>query len=487
MKKEFMKLHRPLILAFAALALSSVAPAATVTYSTTSYWSKVEAIVGGMGPDQTPTFGQTFIAPSGYSVTLNDFSFVANSYYPHGGYALLHVRPFVYKWSGNLAGHGGAPSGPPLFLGDPFNFSPPPFTPPDWNTGWVPMPVNLNPGVPLQPGAHYVMGFTISEPADYAACFGDIQFQCVPVRNPNYSPPPIPPSVNFGGGGAVWFNNSNNFPALNTTVWDTWGDIGTMAFIAHFTVLTNPPAPPILTCPDPLTLQCTNGSATASLQLGVLDTNGYPVQVVWTVDGSPAQTNDIPAAGSGSVTSSNLTFTATYGDGAHLVLISASNGQAPPVTCSATVTVVDTLPPQILDLAAAPNLLWPPNHRLVPVEISLNALDACDPAPTARIIQVTSNEPQDPSEPDWEITGPLTLNLRADRFGQGTGRIYTILIQCQDATGNLSTASVDVSVPHDARQLPTPGLQRPDPSLGRRTILQNPDPPRPGILRGLAR
>ena len=481
-----MKLHRALVLALLALALSSAARAATVTYNTTSYWGTVQAVLGGMGHDQTSTIGQTFIAPNGYRVTLNDFSFVAQSYYPYGGYASLHVRPFVYKWSGNLAGHGGAPSGPPLFLGASFVYSPPPFTPPDWSIGWAPMPANLDPGVPLQPGAHYVIGFTISEPADYAAAFGDIKFQIVPVRNPNYSPPPIPPSVNFGSGGAVWFNNSNNFAAINTTVWDTWGDVGTMAFNAHFTVLNNPPPPPTLTCPDPLTLQCTNGAATGTLQLGVLDTNSYPVQVIWTVDGSPAQTNDIPSAGTGSVTASNLTFTAAYADGAHLVLISASNGQAPPVTCSATVTVIDTLPPQILDLSASPDLLWPPNHRLVPVEITVNALDACDPAPTARIIQVASNEPQNPFEPDWEITGPLTLNLRADRFGQGTGRIYTILIQCQDASGNLSTASVCVTVPHDARQRPIPGLLRPAPSLGRRTILPNTDP-RPGILRGLAR
>ena len=83
-------------------------------------------------------------------------------------------------------------------------------------------------GLMLNPGGHYVMGFTLSNPADYAASSGDIEFQVV-------SPPGLQ-------GGAVWLNNENNFAALNTMVWDTWGDIGDLAFTAHFTVIPEPSA-----------------------------------------------------------------------------------------------------------------------------------------------------------------------------------------------------------------------------------------------------
>ena len=53
--------------------------------------------------------------------------------------------------------------------------------------------------------------------------------------------------------------------------------------------------------------------------------------------------------------------------------------------------------------------------------------------------------------PDVEITGVLTLQLRAERSGSGPGRIYTATIECQDAAGNVSTRDVQVRVPHDRR------------------------------------
>jgi hypothetical protein len=108
----------------------------------------------------------------------------------------------------------------------------------------------------------------------------------------------------------------------------------------------------------------------------------------------------------------------------------------------------DTNPPVIVQINATPDILWPPNRRMVPIQLAVDALDDQDPAPVARIAGVTSNEPGNPSQPDWEITGPLSLNLRADRLGTGKGRIYTITIECQDAAGNVSSGSVEVTVPH---------------------------------------
>jgi hypothetical protein len=189
-----------------------------------------------MGPGQSSTIAETFIAPNAASVTLNDFTFVAESYYPYnGGVANLSLRAFVYGWTGNLFGQGGRAVGSPLYLSPGFVYSPPPRP-----NGWAPLTANIAGGVALTAGQHYVMGFTLSDPADYAASSGDIECQFVPARNPNYNPPPIPPGVDFGGGGAVWQNNGNNFAAINTTTWDTWGDIGVMAFTADLTVVPEP-------------------------------------------------------------------------------------------------------------------------------------------------------------------------------------------------------------------------------------------------------
>jgi hypothetical protein len=234
--------HRRLSLCVASIMLAGAmsartCAAATVTYDTAPYWSIVSAVLGGMGPGQSSTMGETFMAPAGPSVTLNDFSFRAESYYPYdGGVANLHLRAFVYSWSGNITGSGGRALGSALYLSPSLVFSPPPRP-----NGWIPLTANIGAGgLTLSPGQHYVMGFTLSDPADYAASQGDIEFQTVPARNPNYNPPPIPPGVDFGSGGAVWLNNGSNFAALNTTVWDTWGDIGVMAFTAHFTVVPEP-------------------------------------------------------------------------------------------------------------------------------------------------------------------------------------------------------------------------------------------------------
>jgi hypothetical protein len=110
---------------------------------------------------------------------------------------------------------------------------------------------------------------------------------------------------------------------------------------------------------------------------------------------------------------------------------------------------LDTTPPRILSIAATPGVLWPPNRRMIPVRLSVDVIDDQDPSPVTRITQVTCNEPQDPLSPGWELTGALTLNLRAERLGSGSGRAYTITVEAADASGNTSTASTVVAVPHD--------------------------------------
>jgi hypothetical protein len=89
---------------------------------------------------------------------------------------------------------------------------------------------------------------------------------------------------------------------------------------------------------------------------------------------------------------------------------------------------------------------------MVPVSLDVELVDLIDPAPSARIVTVSSNEPVDGSDdgntsPDWEITGPLTVALRAERSGEGTGRIYTITVEATDAAGNVTMRTVSVSVP----------------------------------------
>ena len=116
-------------------------------------------------------------------------------------------------------------------------------------------------------------------------------------------------------------------------------------------------------------------------------------------------------------------------------------------------TQVNT-PPTITGVSADPSVLWPPNHRLVNVTISYDVTDNCPLPPGSCTLSVTSNEPVNgtgdgDTSPDWIVLDDHHVLLRAERAGNGNGRIYTITITCVDSGGNSSSEQVEVMVPHD--------------------------------------
>jgi len=118
---------------------------------------------------------------------------------------------------------------------------------------------------------------------------------------------------------------------------------------------------------------------------------------------------------------------------------------------------MDTTPPTILSTSAEPSVLWAPDHKMIDVTVTADLYDNCDQNPVCMIVNVTSNEPingpgDGNTKPDWIITGDLTVQLRAERSGVTEGRIYTIHLECKDASGNSATAVVTVTVPHDKKK-----------------------------------
>ena len=111
-----------------------------------------------------------------------------------------------------------------------------------------------------------------------------------------------------------------------------------------------------------------------------------------------------------------------------------------------------TTAPVILAASANPSVLWPPNHKMTPVTVSVTLSDGLDPASRCRIESVASNEPVEglgdgDAAPDWRVTGALTLDLRAERSALGTGRVYAIGLRCTDDSGNSAARAVHVTVP----------------------------------------
>jgi hypothetical protein len=169
-------------------------------------------------------------------------------------------------------------------------------------------------------------------------------------------------------------------------------------------------------CNDP-------GQCGATASFGPLIATNWPGYVV---------TIDPPSGSFFPVGTNTVTWTAVG---------SGSSGQLTN-TCTFLVCVRDCEPPVIHSLTAIPASLWPPNHKMQPVTLRVSATDNCHVA-RAKIISVNSNES---GSSDWEITGDLTLNLRAERSGNHAPRVYNITVECSDDFGNSSYTVVGVPV-----------------------------------------
>jgi hypothetical protein len=197
---------------------------------------------------------------------------------------------------------------------------------------------------------------------------------------------------------------------------------------------------PNLTCPAPISLECTTpGGVPASDPRLVPFFNG--AVATDNCDPNPVISNNAPPFFPLGTTP--VTFTATD---------DSSNSSM----CSSNVSVVDTTPP-VIQVTVTPDVLWPPNHRLVDITASVTVADICDPAPTFVLTSITSNEP-DNGTGDGDTAGDirgaalgtpdLSFRLRAERSGKGDGRVYTIVYTASDASGNTATGTAQVRVPH---------------------------------------
>ncbi|MBZ5500891.1 MAG: HYR domain-containing protein [Acidobacteriia bacterium] len=155
-------------------------------------------------------------------------------------------------------------------------------------------------------------------------------------------------------------------------------------------------------------------------------------------------------------------------DGARPVVCSPASGSTFPlgatlVNCTATdlhgnsaqgsflVTVRDTTPP-VLHVTLSPQILWPPNKKLIPITAKIQVNDLCDPNPTVTLVSISSNDPDDdPIDIQGAVLGTddRTFLLRARRADKGASRVYTVTYRALDHSGNATTATAIVSVPQD--------------------------------------
>ena len=133
-------------------------------------------------------------------------------------------------------------------------------------------------------------------------------------------------------------------------------------------------------------------------------------------------------------------------------------------TQTQTVVVDDVTAPEI-SVSVNPNILRPPNHKMVLITPTIYVSDNCDPNPTVVVTSITMNEEDETNAYDPIYDSTLgdghTINdiqvingdvyLRAERSGKGPGRIYIIEYTATDASGNSATTTAAVTVPHDQK------------------------------------
>ena len=266
----------------------------------------------------------------------------------------------------------------------------------------------------------------ITQPKDPGTCTGVTTF--LPTFSEDCSPTVVctPPS-------------GTAFPLGTTTDTCTLTDELGRTASCSFTVTVTDTVPPVITCPGNITKPQDPGACTAAATFSPTFSDDCPATAVC----NPPSGTAFPIG--------TTTDTCTATD---------QSGQS--ASCSFTVVVTDTVAPEIASIVANPDTLWPPNHKLVPVSITATATD-CDPSTTCRIVSVSSNESDRDHDsnkhhdPDWIITDPgpkvspavLGVQLRAEREGHGSGRVYRIDVSCADAAGNTTAGYVTVTVPHD--------------------------------------
>jgi len=193
-------------------------------------------------------------------------------------------------------------------------------------------------------------------------------------------------------------------------------------------------------------LDCiTTDSAVVMLDgTGSSDADSDPLSFSWSASGivfddatSPTPSADFPIGSTG-------------------VTLTVSDGQ---LADDDTVNIAvqhDTMPPEI-NVMLDPDTLWPPNHKMVTVNATVTVTDNCDPAPVWKLDAVTSNEPDNGTgdgdtvndiqnvEPGTQDT---VYELRAERAGNGNGRIYSLDYSATDNQGNYAEVTGQVKVPH---------------------------------------
>jgi hypothetical protein len=117
-------------------------------------------------------------------------------------------------------------------------------------------------------------------------------------------------------------------------------------------------------------------------------------------------------------------------------------------------------PPDCSQAAPSVSVIWPPNHKMVPVQIN-GITDPNGLQVTVSITSIMQDEPVDTRDDNHTLVdgngvGTATAFVRAERSRHGTGRIYFISFTATDTSSLSCSGTVEVFVPHEIDQGSSP-------------------------------
>ncbi|MFE5320942.1 exo-alpha-sialidase [Paenibacillus sp. NPDC056579] len=98
--------------------------------------------------------------------------------------------------------------------------------------------------------------------------------------------------------------------------------------------------------------------------------------------------------------------------------------------------------------------LWPPNHKWIPIQVTIDAKDRSSGNVSVVLDSITSSERSGGAANDFVQeaqfgTDDRSFLLKAERNDGGAGRVYTIVYTAEDEAGNRASGTAAVTVPHD--------------------------------------
>jgi len=228
---------------------------------------------------------------------------------------------------------------------------------------------------------------------------------------------------------------------------NTLGNPHTITLAGTGTADTIPPTTTENVSPQPNPAGWNNSNVTVTLNSTDNEVGGTGVkQITYSASGAQSIAGTV-------VPGSSTSFTIST-EGITIISFSGTD-KAGNVEVAKTLTIqLDKTPPTIA-CSASPNVLWPPNNKLVPINVSVNVADTLSGRAGFTLVSGTSNEP-DGGQGDIQgfVTGTAstTGQLRAQRLGSGAGRVYTFTYSGMDKAANIVSCATTVTVPHDQRQ-----------------------------------